>query len=129
MSTTNTAPSPSVGLGSTTAIGGIVFAAAAFLTAAIDAGLDETPFYSDPGVLTLFGALITAVVGFFAGRSYQQGKLYQAHAAMPPLPEIEYPRTPTPVVGRDPLDPPEVDEPPAEPTDARPHEGADMEGR
>lgn len=71
---------PSIGVGSKAALGGIITALAAFLTAAIDAGLDETPFYTDPGVITLFVTFIGAVGVFFGGRSYQAGKMVDAAA-------------------------------------------------
>jgi hypothetical protein len=75
---------PTIGLGTVSAIGGVIAAGAAFLTAAIDAGLDDTPFYSDPGVTTLFVTFIGAVAALFAGRSYQAGKLTEAAAPPPP---------------------------------------------
>lgn len=63
---------PSIGLGTRAMLAAAIAATGTALAAAVSAG---TTFYTDPGVVTLIVAAVSAWAAMFGGRSYQAGKL------------------------------------------------------
>ncbi len=83
-----TLPTVPNGVGTYSSIGAALAATITAATAAFAAG---TNFYTDNGVVTLIIAAIVAWIAFFAGRSYQAGKLYGPVSVSPVRTEGDLP--------------------------------------
>lgn len=73
---------PSMGVGSTTGLAGVVLAWGAAITAGVAAFNEQgSAFYTDPNVVGVVIAAVVATLGFIASRTSQQNTIVRAAAA------------------------------------------------